>query len=444
MSTTYISDLEKVLDTTEKRYNNSKKHTEQRLYIPSGLNTRSLLDKKEQKHVDKYNYLLHHLYMTRVLNRKYSDYDFIPVRLKTLREYVSKRKADTIIQFWLDHHVIESDNSYIIGQKSTGFRLTEDFRDIKAVDVGIVDEVFTQRLKTLRKRYNDQLDMSLPQHAFLNYNLHEIKVDATAAFEYLIETALDSNYTVPAKATKKEKLSIEAARKKALNKYNKDVASIMAISTGSFRINRDTTGKRVHHNIANLSKRVRRFLYLASGEPLVNVDVKNSQPLIMCILLLEKYQRSTMPADMVAYIKECEQGTLYTTLMAAFNTPDLDRSAFKQNLFKSVYYGENKYADNYTEWKTFNQLYPSVGEFITNYKRKNFEQLSIDMQRAESEIIIDGVIASLAAKYKHMFFSLTIHDSVMCKAVDQDEVRDLILYHFGLRGLTPSVAIENI
>ncbi|MDO7849582.1 hypothetical protein Q5H92_24685 [Hymenobacter sp. M29] len=434
----YISHIEKVFAPKNKK---PKEVKPERLFALQGFDTKALLEKNEQKHTDKYNYLIHYLHMSRVLNQKYENNEFIPLNQKVFSEYVTKRKAKAIIDFWLQYNVIECDEAAKKGVKSLGYRLTEDYVGVPIVDTGIVDTVFEERLRLLRIRNNEKLDLNTPQHRFLHWCLHEVRIDATDATRRLIRAAFNARKCIPANATAKEARNIAKANAKLESKLLRNCTAIHLIQDRAFRIKRDTTGKRVHHNVATLNRHSRQSIYLENGNKLWNSDVKNSQPLIMCLLLLKEYQNRDMPACMLKYIDDCERGVLYDELMKALQLPeDTDRVGLKKRVFKAVFYGENKHAKRYPEWIAFSKLFPSVATFITACKRKNYQQLAINMQRAESEIIIDGVIAQLAGKYLPQdFFALTIHDSVICEAHNVGEVVALITQAFNKRGLNPTI-----
>lgn len=443
MLNTYTVPFEKVCTFNAKRH---KEIQDEKLFVPVGLDTRSLLAKNKKKHTDKYNYLLHYLHISRVLNQKYENDEYIPVNQEVLSEYVTKRRAKSIIDFWLNLNVIECDDKAKKGVKSLGYRLTDDYKNEPVVDVGVVDEVFENRLRLLRQRNDQKFDLRVPQHRFLHYCLHEVRVAATEAKHWLTEQASKNYRLTPSNATTKEKKDIEAHNNRINSKLFRNCTAITLIADEALRIKRDSTGRRVHHNIATLNRGSRNFICLKNGSVLWNCDVRNSQPLIMCLLLKREYEGKQMPKCTLKYIDYCERGILYDELMKELGLPaGTDRVAFKKRVFKAVYYGENKHAAYYPEWRAFSSMFATVAQFITAYKRKNYKQLSIDMQRAESEIIIDGVIARLAAKHMPQdFFALTIHDSILCEEHNVTEIVDIMEDEFKKRGLTPTIEKKKL
>ncbi|UPL48530.1 hypothetical protein [Hymenobacter sublimis] len=407
----------------------------QRVYIPSGLNTRVLLSSKNQKwlnHLDKFNYLLSYLYFIRATHVKYRKNDFIPLHAATFRQYVGRRLAADIVSFWIEQGVIEENAQYIVGKKSKGYRFTSEYRNRKFIDVGVIDERFEKRLRTLEARRQSTFDTSYTPHAFLSFNLHELRIEAERAIHYLNCEALLADAVEDANVI-----------------FSEQHLVIKTVEERRFWIKRDTTGNRIHNNLTNLRADMRQFLYLETGEQLVNLDIRNSQPLILCVLLKKHFDKQ-MPVDMLAYIEQCEKGQLYEALMDHFDLPIAERTekarkAFKKRVFGNVFYGKNSTAPNKKDWRLFAELYPSVAGFIYDRKKHDYTQLPIDMQRMEAEIMIDGVIGEIAkGYYPQDFFALTIHDSVVTTRENAEYVKYLMQLEFAKFGINPTIQQENL
>lgn len=147
---------------------------------------------------------------------------------------------------------------------------------------------------------------------------------------------------------------------------------------------------------------------------------------------------------MLDYIQECEQGTLYETLANAAGVAIADRKKFKRNFFKKVLYGRNENVTRSPEWAAFASLYPDVASYIVRAKVAIYKALSHALQRQESEIIIDGVFAGLAADYYPAdYFAQPIHDSiVMCKSNEED-IKHRIISAFQKHYITPTLHREK-
>src|SRR5262249_49452664 len=93
---------------------------------------------------------------------------------------------------------------------------------------------------------------------------------------------------------------------------------------------------RVHTNLTNLKSRMRPFLSYR-GMPLVNLDIRNSQPLIFSILLRRRYA-GRMPPDVQRYVELVQQGRFYEHLMDAGGIAAERRSRFKRQFFGHVFF----------------------------------------------------------------------------------------------------------
>ena len=78
--------------------------------------------------------------------------------------------------------------------------------------------------------------------------------------------------------------------------------------------------------------------------------------------------------------------------------------------------------------KYFKILFPNLLDWINDFKSKNgYENFSIMLQKKESEIFIDGIFKKLI---KAKIYSLTKHDSIICKSNDCEKVKEIIKNYF--------------
>jgi hypothetical protein len=420
-----------------------------RLFIPSGIKTQDLLAKHKDnklnkktkkieyahnpKFADKYIYLLHYLILARTLDKRLTTESYIPVNAKIFEKYVTSHHCAKIIKFWLDCKVIEREPvpkgkiGYIVGEKSISYRFTAAYANQRVIDVGYSDEKFEKKVAQLTKQFKEgKLDVTVAANAFIYFNLQELRINAVAAH-------LEINQLL-------------ASGKFSLDKANLATVRIQSISEKNFFCVRDITGHRIHNDWVTLNKKLKRFCYISTGEQLINIDVKNSQPVILSVLL--KTFLSVLPADVSHYIELCEAGKFYEFLAGKFGidiTDEEARDAFKKILFKNIFYGRNQDAQKYAEWHCFKAEFPNVAEFITDYKRSNYKALSIALQRLESEIMLEGVIGKIAAVNNPAdFFALTVHDSITTTLDNQELVEELMKNEFNLRGINPTFETKYI
>jgi hypothetical protein len=417
------------------------KSVRKKLFIPAGVNTRELISKdknlghKQAKHADKYNYLLHYLICARSLDKRLTCESWIPVHTRTLEKYVTTRHHANILKFWLDNQVIEKEpvargrKGYVVGAKSISYRFTERYRNAGIIDVGYVDEKFEKKVAQLTKEFAmGKMDLTVKANAFIQFNLQELRINLIGANQHL------------------QKLLAEG--KISLEKANVGTVRAQAIRDQEWFCVRDVTGHRIHNNWVTLNKQLKRFCYIETGEQLVNIDVRNSQPVILAILLKGHYRGKEIPQEVREYISLCESGQLYENLAkdSGIDVEDEEqRTSFKKTLFKTIFYGRNEDAEKYSEWQSFKFKFKNVASFITNFKAKDYKALSITLQRLESEIILEGVITKIAKDHSpESFFALTIHDSITTTSDNAAYVTTLMQKEFSKYGIHPTFETKSI
>jgi hypothetical protein len=406
----------------------------QRLYLPAVLVDFAPLIAVKPKFQDKYKFFLHTLYLQRILTGA-ERHEYVEINNKYFEKHVTGDHAQSIKNFWIHHKVIECNGSYQVGVSSKGYRFTKVYQDEKVMDAKYLDKGFERKVYKVRQETkNGKIDLKVKQHAFLNFCLQDLRINAASAQLRLNQTLY------AAKGTK-------AQRAKLFDKVNLNTIAINAIKDREFRMSRDVTGRRVHTNITNFMSLIRQDLYLETGEELMNLDVPNSQPLLLCVLLLDHFSND-VPTDVLNYIQACEKGEIYETIMLKMGLNPLDKAArkkFKNRMFKCVFYGQNKNAENYEEWKAFRSLYKGVADFITEQKKVDYKSLSHRMQRAESALIIDDVIRTIAENHSpEYFFATTIHDSIICTRDNTEYVCGLMIEAFKKVGLNVRIVPEPL
>lgn len=406
----------------------------QRLYIPAVLVDFEPLVALKPKFQDKYKFFLHTLYLQRILSGT-ARHEYVEINNEYFKKHVTTDHAPAIKKFWMEHGVIECDDSYQVGVSSKGYRFTKAYRDEKALDTKYFDKGFERKVYTMRQlNKNGKIDLKVKQHTFLKFCLEDLRIDAVSAQLRLNQQLYAATGT-------------KAQRAKLYDKVNLSTIAINSIRDQEFRISRDVKGRRVHTNVTNLMSLVRQDFYLETGEELVNLDVPNSQPLLLGVLLLDHFGKD-VPADVLDYIQACEKGEIYETLMTKMGLNPADKTArkrFKTRMFKCVFYGQNKNADNYEEWKAFRATYGTVATFITDQKKVDYKSLSHRMQRAESALIVDDVIRTIAENHSpEDFFATTIHDSIIVTRDNAEYVRTLMVAAFKRVGLNVRIVPEPL
>ena len=221
---------------------------------------------------------------------------------------------------------------------------------------------------------------------------------------------------------------------------------------------------RVHTPLTSLHRELRCCLSVG-GQPLAAWDLKNSQPLMAGLLARRFYgsadarkrlQSCTfadrkrpyhanllrgltgskgMPADVVAYVKCCEQGGFYES----FTAPGGDRDATKRRFWPDVFFGKPFWRGPLRA--RFEERYPSLGEMLRVLKRKTHARPAWLLQNLEATIFI-GAVCGRIMEEKRALPLLTIHDMLLCPPEDANYVREIVLHEFAKLGISPQLKLE--
>ena len=208
----------------------------------------------------------------------------------------------------------------------------------------------------------------------------------------------------------------------------------------------DGFGFRYHHPFTSLPKSFRGFIRW-EGQTLVNVDIRNSQPLFLCLAYMDTHGHWT--SDWTQYRSLCEAGQIYESL----NQQMIPREEFKEKFFGEVLFAR---IDS-IQWSKFAQefivTFPTVFNYILSLKTPTrSRQLTGDdklkphrlaakaLQRAESQFMFKSVIPKL--KEMGVKPVIPIHDSILTTPGNGSIVQSVIEEEFAKVGFKCGVRIE--
>ena len=190
-------------------------------------------------------------------------------------------------------------------------------------------------------------------------------------------------------------------------------------------VKEDVFGQRVHSFISQLPRPMRKYVFIG-GYPTVEVDLSQSQPLILSKHLDNElgnnsFSRIVQETDIYTYIQE----------FLGLATREYAKTALYRMLYGAAY----------TEMaKVFYRLFPDTKDYIVHLKTiKNYSNpsvkihsnLAFQMQRAETaifRIVWDKLMANRIPY-------LSIHDGLLVKAQDAERVKEymtvIITRHLG-------------
>ena len=236
---------------------------------------------------------------------------------------------------------------------------------------------------------------------------------------------------------------------------------------------------RLHSVITNLQKDYRRFLSY-NGQKLVNVDICNSQPYLLCLLLnpsfwdktsdiplnigmlshniqgmvqeehlseIYKYVLSLSACHDTAlenYIKTASQGKVYEYMQEVINKREnvnLKRDDIKTMILTTLF-SKNRFMPTYKKY--FKQNFPQIYELIRLVKKENHETLACILQNIESEIILHRCCCQIWNISNHQVPVFTIHDSICTTIGNEVFVKEIMIQELKKAvGEIPFIKIEK-
>ena len=244
-----------------------------KLYIPKGLNLDELIYNNRPSFKpfkkDKLHYILHLIHIIPLYKKDFLSTDYVSINA-TLLQSVIKNYRDYLNYLENDLKIIESDNNYIVGQKSKGFRIVEKYRT--KVEIATVNDF------SLRHSLKIKNNKSFESVKNLDYLTKWF--DKRLAIDYKkVNNFLNEEFEL--KKHNKELWDIDSNGRciPPINQYNQSFISFDKIYRKEFNCLRDTNVMRFHSNLTNMRSMLRNALTY-NGEKLYSIDLKNSQPFI--------------------------------------------------------------------------------------------------------------------------------------------------------------------
>lgn len=405
-------------------------------YIPSNFDFEKLFPDC-LKYRDKYYYFIHKIIEERIFDKRYEKDSFIHLYSEVIKNIIGVRIFYKMRYNLLNKNVIEINHRYSdILHFSKGYRLTDTFSGVKHKKVNIEDEKILQRVN----RYKLKLTNDIPEgseYKFLYNNLNKINIDHLEALNFI-----NQNYSFDPYIFNSFKISID---------YINDKSFFFVV---------DNIAGRVHTNISNLSRELRPFLNF-EGKPLINIDISNSQPFLFNTLIqnyfvkypqhyyLHNINNLQSISPYVVHFKDIElferltsEGRFYEYLMKKAGIKNEDRQKFKKDFFGKVFFCNSNDKYVYKETKLFRELFPNVYKVILHYKKEDYKQLAINLQKTEANLMINKVCKRISEERPDIFVT-TIHDSILTTSENKDYICNIILNEFEKNyNLKPSIKIE--
>jgi hypothetical protein len=358
--------------------------------------------------------IVHKLHERRFVNYDgvvYEADDYIPLNREYMRtldpNHVAARDA------LLREKILEPDGYYIIGEKSYSYRLRDhDLRNSERTKQPLNN-------KTISKRLRRDRQPTSRTHRWLISQLQKLAV-SDIDDEFLQSVAAIS----------------QRERGGSIDKKIKSYKTLIGlIIDGSHRLEPDDQG-RCYTLITNMKRELRSVLRV-EGQPLQQIDIKNSQ---LTFLAVQMKQDGVIDD---AYFEACEQGILYESIADATKST---RKKIKSAITQYALFSENDdKCQTSRPMRAFKRLYPTAWKYLYDQKDRNEggSHLAKKLQHAEAVLMIDKVCGRLR-RQGDIEFTTPIHDSLLFLPQDAERVEEALRIEFNKIGINPRLEIEDV
>lgn len=330
-----------------------------------------------------------------------------------------------------------------------------DETELETIDYKDVVKLYSSDIQYLNQFKNDieELDIDYSKlQAIITKRINEINIDSFAINDEILDNSFklkidkSSMWITKADAiTKAKEMGMDLIKdnKQFLIADNSDFITkkkqaieimyneaLLNLQNGNYRAKRNSTNERLDTNITNMCSEL--VDEICNQNELVQIDLRNSQFAILSLMLQDKLK--TM--DFKLFKELSASGKLYEYIKdkLSLNT----RKEAKNACFEILFSSHKNRTKNKAKLK---ELFPSVIEFIDNYKKENGDnQFAIKMQRRESKMFIDDLYNQLK---KRKLFILTKHDSLIIRKENESEIIELVEAYFKALNFEYSLDIKQ-
>ncbi len=442
------------------------------LYIPSNVDIDNILKLNPPSfkfHKDYFIYLLH--LITDIPSRnKDVEMVYVPFYSTLIQRRV--RDYRKYLDYLVDNDILVENHQYIVGKQSRSFRFSHKYQTpIKPVFI-----TKTTLIKSILNFIN--IDYNIHDSCFVDshtveldylykWYTNKLKVDYKAARSYL-EVLLEDD------------LKSFDKNFNAMQRFNSRLIVLEKLHRSEFIWTVDSTAGRLHTVLTQLKGDLRQFVSF-DGQPLIAVDITNSQPYLSTVLFNdEKYKENNILStiklynssfqttnhfnslpyyvsknvkfaknseNVKQYIETVKSGQLYEEfgkilLDKGIITDDSPvRKQAKEIVFSSIFSPNQSIAYNQSI-KIFRDCFPDVYEIFRAIKQNEHRTLACLLQNFEAKLVLHTACKLISEKTPEIPL-FTLHDSIIT-TVGNEVIVSEVLYNVLLNavGIPPKLKLE--
>ncbi len=417
--------------------------------------------------IDRCNFVIHSIVEGNRHNWNVNDYTEVPLHRNILKAQLGSNEYVTVLKLLQDLDYININNSYLsqysankknkerisnglmptIKAESKKYYLTDKAKGYGIKKVGVLSERTEKRILNYKKKLLSTYLKDTQVHGKIFYNLTNLHFDYNNAYKAFKAHTTDNNNIDQAQYYFKTYNAL-----KTINHYTK---TSQYIESTDFYYTQSKLVNRVFHYYGNIPKSYRTNLKHKDGNTLAEIDLKNSQPLIITLNYINKLfsthninkgidinkdnrynkrdigicvLKSFIDTNTLNLLNNVLSGTFYKTIAehglkegneSFYNLYKNDYSEFKRNILGQGLYFNLLPADSVKDAERYlMELYPEFMEWIRDTKHKNgYKSISIKAQITESCLFINDLFLGLEHGKD---FAVPVHDSILVKSNEVD------------------------
>ena len=224
---------------------------------------------------------------------------------------------------------------------------------------------------------------------------------------------------------------------------------VSSAASGDFRFVEDRYS-RLHSELVRTPEVIRRMATI-DNKPVIEVDVKNSQPVILCKLMMDD------GIDPGSWQTFAESGELYEVFTQG---GEMTRQQTKKATLVYLYgstegMARREKTDSEAPVPTIRRIikerFPEIYEFVEAHRHKHTKKknrtaeerqqalLAHRLQRMEAEIVLEAAVRLC----RRGIWAGTIHDGIMVQRGNEQEAIRELLEGFETAGLRPTIAFKE-
>jgi hypothetical protein len=281
---------------------------------------------------------------------------------------------------------------------------------------GLDERIFTNKIK--RYKNLDKVLLKKFKNKFIDM-IHINDTSKVSLIEPLIKEKLVSDLFSVKIEYDRAIFFLDSLKHQDIDIYNRNIYSVDCINDKHIFYHFDDYG-RMHTNYTILKSFIRKNCLLIDGEETCEIDIPNSQPLFLT-KIIDMDSNLVDQKELLLFKKLTMSGTYYQYVMSQLG--ESNKKRVKEMTYK-VLFGRNIATSKVD--KDFKKLFPTIHQFIKNYKKENgdYRVLAYDLQKAESDLVFNTVIKKVMQFYPEIKL-ITIHDSIVIPRKYKEEVNQI-------------------